>query len=177
MNIILCGLPASGKSSIGSLLANELSYRFIDTDRWIEMAYFNKTDHFLTCNRIYAKEGERVFRSMESTQIALLEGMVDSVISLGGGALMEPNNVIGLKKLGCLIYLKGSLPFLWNRLKIRGVPTHLDTHEPESSFYQSAERRLPIYEAHSSFTIEIEGCSDREVVEMIKSALEPFQNL
>src|SRR5262245_26508820 len=73
-NIILCGLPASGKSTIGKMVAEAMEREFIDTDQLIEAAYTAKTGKQATCRQICHNHGEKYFRQLEDQQIAALKG-------------------------------------------------------------------------------------------------------
>lgn len=72
MNIILCGLPKSGKTTIGKHFAENMKWDFIDTDILIEKAYARSTHKKHTCRQIYFEEGEAFFRNIESLIIGSL---------------------------------------------------------------------------------------------------------
>ncbi|MGL4348359.1 MAG: shikimate kinase [Chlamydiales bacterium] len=85
MNIILFGLPRSGKTTIGQKLAVNLSLSFIDTDRIIEKLYQKRFKSPYSCREIYQKFGEKKFRILESEAIFSLQNQSNTVIALGGG--------------------------------------------------------------------------------------------
>ena len=99
MNVILCGMPGSGKSHLGKKAAQELNCHFIDTDRIIEQRGHT------SCAEIVLKNGESYFRELERRVICELEGVQNTVIALGGGALSSKEIIYFLRKLGILIYL------------------------------------------------------------------------
>lgn len=83
MSIVLVGAPGAGKSSVGRLLAVKLNATFVDVDNRIEQVVGK------SISEIFADEGEAHFRGLEeSATLELLEG--DGVVSLGGGAVMNP---------------------------------------------------------------------------------------
>ncbi len=83
MSIVLVGAPGAGKSSVGRLLAVKLDATFVDVDNRIEQVVGK------SISEIFADEGESHFRELEeSATLELLEG--DGVVSLGGGAVMNP---------------------------------------------------------------------------------------
>ena len=95
-NIILVGMPASGKTTIGKLLEEELpNYTLIDTDSLIE-----KTQG-ITINEIFNKYSEDYFRMLEHDIIQMVcSNGTNKIISIGGGAFENPNTPIEvLKKL------------------------------------------------------------------------------
>jgi len=83
MSIVLVGAPGAGKSSVGRLLAVKLDATFVDVDNRIEQVVGK------SISEIFADEGEAHFRELEeSATLELLEG--DGVVSVGGGAVMNP---------------------------------------------------------------------------------------
>ena len=99
-NIILTGFMATGKTTIGRLLASQLGYEFVDTDRLIEDRCG------LTIAEIFQEKGETVFRSMEADVARELGGKEGLVIATGGGLALDPANVAALKSRGrifCLV--------------------------------------------------------------------------
>ena len=85
MSIVLIGVPGAGKSTVGKLLAEQLGSEFIDTDVVIEQ------EAGKSISDIFIQDGEPHFRQLEKEVIARALLNVDAVISLGGGALMDPN--------------------------------------------------------------------------------------
>ena len=85
MSIVLIGVPGAGKSTVGKLLAEQLGSAFIDTDEVIEQ------EAGKSISDIFIQDGEPHFRQLEKEVIARALLNVDAVISLGGGALMDPN--------------------------------------------------------------------------------------
>lgn len=167
MNIILCGLPMSGKTTIGKMLAERLKWVFIDTDRYIEKAYFLKTGKDSSCRQIYLEEGEKAFRELEKEQIAALQAMHGQIIALGGGSFGDPENIKAIESLGYIVYLKTALPVLWKRVKWKGVPAYLDVQDPEKAFYTLAEKRMLLYEKAANAIIETGQLTKKEIVEAI----------
>ena len=90
MTLILSGLPMSGKTTIGKLLAEKLQLPFLDTDRLIEQSYAAMTGMKCSCRQIHSEKGEVFFRAFEKEQIKALQGDHARVIALGGGVLNRP---------------------------------------------------------------------------------------
>lgn len=114
MIVVLIGYMASGKSTIGEVLAHKLKYDFIDLDAYIETAEQS------TINTIFKEKGEIYFRRLETAYLKdLLHHKVDVVLSLGGGTPCYGNNmkIILNAKHVTSIYLKASIPTLVERLK------------------------------------------------------------
>jgi shikimate kinase len=110
-NISLCGMMGSGKSSIGKILANKLDYNFIDIDKKIEI------DAGKTINQIFEEDGEKYFRYLEEKiTIKILEHK-ETVISLGGGAIINKKIRSYINKNSYNIYLDVDVDILTKRLK------------------------------------------------------------
>lgn len=110
--IFITGFMGSGKSTVGKKLAKKLGYNFIDTDDVLESKFHKEIRH------IFADEGEDWFRKQEEKeifQISKIEG--NTIISLGGGALMSGKTLKRIKSLGILIYIKSSPENIYNRIK------------------------------------------------------------
>lgn len=158
MNIILCGMPKSGKTTVGKKLAITLGWNFIDTDQMLVETFG------LSCRELFLQYGESHFRKVESQQIASLKGTQQHIISLGGGALLDPENVKILQAFGCLVYLKVPLQTLWERNCEHGIPAFISS---EDAFKELEKKRLPIYERYATTHIDTHQLSVEEVVKAI----------
>lgn len=166
MNIVLCGLQSSGKTTIGKALAEKLNKDFLDTDRLIERFYTLSTGNSYSCREIAKIHGETFFRTLEKDVIHSLNPN-GSIISTGGGVLMNPYNVHHLQSIGRLFYLKADPKTLWQRILPHGIPSYLDQSKPEESFYQLAMARIPIYEKSAHHTIDTTTPTIEQIVELI----------
>ena len=98
-NIVLIGMPGSGKSAVGKILAERTGLPFADTDRLItEKAGKTIPD-------IFREDGEPAFRDLESAVIRNLSRQGGQIISTGGGAVLRPENVTALRQNGRLFWL------------------------------------------------------------------------
>lgn len=111
-HIFLTGFMGAGKSKIGSLLAEEISHTFVDSDKMIER------ETGKTVRQIFKEDGEESFRKMESEVIRILADCESSsVIALGGGALTNKKNFDLVTKNGILVYIKSSPEAIYERIK------------------------------------------------------------
>ncbi|MBR6682365.1 MAG: AAA family ATPase, partial [Clostridia bacterium] len=102
-NVVLVGMPGCGKSTIGKLLAKELSHIFIDTDDEI----VKKTGKDIPA--IFSEVGESGFRKIECDVIKEISSVQNAVIATGGGAILNKINVDLLRENGRIYFIDRSL--------------------------------------------------------------------
>ncbi|MBQ7907451.1 MAG: shikimate dehydrogenase [Clostridia bacterium] len=105
-NIVLIGMPASGKSSVGRMLAEKTGKTLIDTDEEIVK------EANMDIPTIFKTYGEEYFRQLESCVVKNVAKQNGLVISTGGGAILREENVRALKQNGTLYFLDRSLELL-----------------------------------------------------------------
>ena len=156
-NIVLIGMPASGKTTVGKALAESLGRSFFDSDEEIVKR------EGAAVSEIFAVKGEEYFRKCESEVIKELSALQSSVIATGGGAVLNPKNTDLLKENGKIFFLDRNLD------DIAATPDR-----PLSSTREDLEKRYkeryPIYCASADYKI---NCSDevKENVNAIKEVL------
>ncbi len=123
-NIVLVGMPGSGKTTLGKILARKLGKDFVDTDCEIV-----KTDG-RGIPEIFAKDGEAFFRKVESDVIKSVSARQGCVIATGGGAVLNPVNVDLLKENGRVVFVDRPLESI--------LPT---SDRPLSSDREALEKR------------------------------------
>ncbi|NWO06388.1 MAG: shikimate kinase AroK, partial [Alteromonadaceae bacterium] len=137
--VVLVGPMGAGKSTIGRMLAKELGYRFLDSDRIIEERCGANIPW------IFDVEGEDGFRQRETAMLRELSGEQGTVLATGGGAVMRPENHELLKKDAVVIYLRTSLEQQVERTrKDRNRPL-LQNDNPEAVLRDLFALRDPIY--------------------------------
>lgn len=97
-NIVLVGMPASGKTTVGKLLAKKLGRKFVDTDELIVEKYGNIT-------AIFESVGESGFREIESAVIKEVSALQSCIIATGGGAILRDENIDFLKQNGRIYFI------------------------------------------------------------------------
>ena len=138
-NVVLTGMPGSGKSTVGRLLSIE-GYEFVDTDAEIEKRCG------CSIRELIAQRGETFFRDLESEVIREVSAHSGRIISTGGGAVLRPENVRCLKRNGCLFFLDASL----SRLGETADRPLSNTREKLERLYND---RLPIYNATADLRV------------------------
>lgn len=98
-NIVLIGMPASGKSSVGAILARELGRELVDTDELIAAKAGESIPDF------FAKYGEAHFRDLESEAVREAAARTGVIIATGGGVVLRGGNVDTLRQNGRLFWL------------------------------------------------------------------------
>lgn len=109
--IVLTGMMGSGKTTIAQLLSKELNIKYIDIDQFIEEK--EKT----TISKIFESQGENYFRELERNTIQEVFEPANLIISLGGGALENPQTREFLLNNSMVIYLKTSPEIIYKRIK------------------------------------------------------------
>jgi shikimate dehydrogenase len=105
-SVVLIGMPSSGKSTVGRILAEKLGSRFVDTDDLI-------TDRIkMPIAEFFALHGEDEFRRIESEVIHNLAGENGLVIATGGGAILNGDNVFNLRYNGKILFIDRPLELL-----------------------------------------------------------------
>ena len=123
-NIVLIGMPASGKSTVGRMLEKKLSRKVFDSDKYIEHR------EKISIPEIFATKGEEYFRDLESCVIKELSTKSGIIIATGGGSVLRDKNVDNLKKNGRLYFIDRPLTKL--------IPT---SNRPLASNAKDIEKR------------------------------------
>lgn len=105
-NVVLIGMPASGKSTVGALLAKGLGKALVDTDALIA----ERTG--MPIPEIFEKLGEKAFRDIESEVIAECAAKNGCIIATGGGAILRPENTNALSENGRIYFIDRPLDAL-----------------------------------------------------------------
>ncbi|MBK7630639.1 MAG: shikimate kinase [Ignavibacteriales bacterium] len=111
--VYLTGFMASGKSTIGPILANTLGWNFFDLDKLVE----KKTGKSI--KKIFENEGEEYFRNLETEILRKTTELENYIIALGGGTIASDINLKIIKSSGYLIYLESSLEETYKRLRFK----------------------------------------------------------
>ena len=137
-NIVLIGMPGTGKSLIGKLLAELTGKTLQDTDAKIE------EEAKMTIPEIFEKEGETGFRDRESAICKKLGKERNLIIATGGGAILRPENVDALRQNGTLVHITRSI----DKLPTRGRPLSQNIE----TLKKMEAQRMPLYKSAADIT-------------------------
>ena len=164
-NIILIGMPAAGKSTIGVLLAKTLLKSFTDTDLTIQSKYGCGL-----CD-IIEKEGTDAFLKIENDIICSQE-YCSSVVATGGSAVYGEDAIMHLSKNGVIVYLDISLDEIKKR--IGNITTRGVAMKNGTTLEELYQERLPLYNKYADIAINCEGKTAEEIVEKIVKEISRF---
>ena len=156
-NIVLCGMPSSGKTTIGKEVTARLGLPFTDTDDVI------RTHSGMEIPDIFALEGEPGFRKRESIAIESVAGEQGFVIATGGGAVLNPSNVHALKRGGIVFFIDRA-PALLEPTEDRPLS------RTRAAIGRLYEQRLPYYLAAADARIPNDGDLNDTVESIISHA-------
>ena len=163
-NIVLVGMMAAGKSSIGKRLAERLGLLFVDADAEIETAAGQ------TIPEIFAEHGEPYFREGERRVIARILDEKNRVLATGGGAFMNPETRARIARRAVSVWLKADAETLLARVKKRTNRPLLRTADPEATLRELIAVRHPVY-ALADVTVVSREVAHEVIVNEIIEAL------
>ncbi|MDR2436682.1 MAG: shikimate kinase [Endomicrobium sp.] len=164
MNLALTGFMGVGKSVTGKILSEELHRAFFDTDVLVEKK------KGLPINMIFEKFGEKEFRHTESEIIKTLSQQDSSIISCGGGAVLNPLNIKLLRSKGTIINLYASPETIFERIKTDLTRPLLNRRNPLDEIRKLLELRKKFY-SDCDYAFNTDGLAPKQVVNNILNAI------
>lgn len=156
----------SGKTVIARRLSYQLRMCFIDSDHWIE----DKQQR--TISDIFQEEGETYFRQLETDCLKeILRTKGDYIISLGGGTPLQPSNLVLIKQLGTIVYLKVTPETIAKRLRKDKKRPLLQCENPLEKIENLLAERDPAYQKIADIVIQTDGKKFLEIINEIKESL------
>jgi len=169
-----------GKSTVGRLLAQRRGLRFFDLDDRILEAAAAYTPRPLGSPRdVYQILGAERFRELEAGELRSLcshQETEDAVIALGGGAVDHESAHATLSGAGTIVYLRGDLTRVWQRVLRRGIPAYLSDAEPERKFMELARRREQRFLDLADLVVELGGNSSENATVRVDQALQEYES-
>tara|TARA_B100000029_G_scaffold324335_1_gene316759 strand:- start:1898 stop:2407 length:510 start_codon:yes stop_codon:yes gene_type:complete len=165
-NIVLLGMMAVGKSTLGKIVAKKLKLEFFDTDLNIEKK------NSMTINQIFETKGEAFFRKEEEKEVLQVLKKKNCIIALGGGAFLN-NSIRGKILKSCLsIWLETDIKTLNERLKRNNKRPLLKKNNNLDKLTKLYEERKNIYKLANYKII----CDELSKLEIAKKIIEFYEN-
>ena len=162
--VTLIGLMGAGKSKVGRRAAERLGRPFIDTDAVVARHAGRAV------SEIFATEGEAAFRTLERAAIAEALTTSGAVVSVGGGAVLDPDNVERMRAAGPVLWLHAEPATLVRRLQNslrRGDRPLLAGGDPLEVLTDLLARRREAYAAAATATLETDGLAVAESADLL----------
>ncbi|SET11496.1 shikimate kinase [Marinobacter segnicrescens] len=161
-NLVFIGMPGSGKSTVGVLVAKRLGMGFVDTDLLIQQ------ESGRTLQEIVDQDGYQALRKIEE-QVLLKLTVDNHVISTGGSAVYSDAAMKHLKVNGTVVFLDIPLDVVVERIgdySLRGI-----SRRPDQSLSELFEERFALYTRYADVTVNGAGLTHDEVCEAVLSAV------
>lgn len=167
MIVSLIGMPGSGKSTVGRILATRMGETFIDLDRYIERRQCR------CISEIFAAEGETAFRGIEYENLKeIIDSEEDIVLALGGGTVTRQDCAQLVREHTFCVRLTASLPTLMKRIGSgRTRPLLCGQQNPSEVLERLMAERESCYVSAARFAVFTDDLSAAEVADRIYSQL------
>lgn len=163
-HLVLTGLMAAGKSVVGRSYASRHGLPYVDTDQLV-------VEEHGPIPEIFAARGEQWFRDVEARAVAAaLAAPVRSVVSLGGGAVLDAGTQRLLPQ-ATVVFLDTDLATVLPRITRPGQRPLL-AGDPVARWSALEQARRPLYESLADIVIDTRGLAVPEIVERITAALD-----
>jgi len=163
--VVLVGMPGSGKTAVGSMLARRLGVPFRDSDDEIVRAAN------MSIAEIFERDGEPFFRAKEAQVIARLLAGKPAILSTGGGAFLQAANRAAIAERGVSLWLDADLDLLWARVRHKSTRPLLRTADPRATLAALHAARVPHYAQADLTATALPGISVEEMTERVLGAL------
>ena len=163
INIVLIGMPGSGKTTISKLLSEKLNMEVLDTDSLIVQKEQREIPD------IFAKDGEKYFREIEKEIIKEVSLNHEKIISTGGGVILNKENVLNLKANGLIIYLDRDIDNIVKDFDNRPLAKN------KNDLVKLYNERIDLYKSSADYSID-NNSDIEETVNKIILTVENFYN-
>jgi len=167
-NIVLCGFMGCGKTTVGRNIADMLSRQFIDSDNYIE----NKFN--IRIPEIFEKYGEARFREIEKQAIVELSKLSETVISTGGGVVLNSDNVETLRSTGYIFYIEITPEIVLLRLNGDTSRPLLMRDDKQQAVIDLMKKRSPLYNSAADFKVDgslSPDCISKQIISLFGKQL------
>lgn len=165
-NIFLIGFMGCGKSTMASLLADDLQMELVEMDETIER------EEQRSINEIFAADGETYFRDLETQLIERIAEKGGMVVSCGGGAILREENVKMMKQNGKIVYLSATPETIYERVHKSTNRPLLNGNMNVPYIRELMEKRISKYEAAADEVLTVDGKGKEQILEEMKSCVD-----
>jgi len=172
--LLLVGMMGAGKSTVGALVARRLGWSFMDTDEEVARSTGQAV------SELFGSVGEQVFREEEARAlIAAVAGTSTVVVSVGGGAVLDPSNRAILRRSGLVVWLRARLETLAERVGdgtgrplLAGFGSTSVAGTPLQALVRLEVERNPLYFEVADAVVDVDGVSAEELAECVAELVE-----
>jgi shikimate kinase len=162
-HLVLVGMMATGKTTIGRAVAKRVKRPFIDSDIQIE------TTTGRTVREIFEQDGEAAFRQLEADALAsALATTTPAVIAAAGGVVLSPHNRALLKRAGRVVWLRADPRTLASRVRPNDHRPLLE-HDPLGVLRRLADERQDLYAEVADTVIDVDRRDKRDLVREVEA--------
>lgn len=162
-NIVLIGMPGSGKTTLAKLLSEHMTRQVVDTDVVITQNYGDIPSLFTV--------SEDHFRKIETEVIRKASLAQGTIIATGGGAVTRPENMNYLARRGIVFFIDRPIELLYQEVEIEDRPLLTDNRDHILELYN---QRLPLYRQFSHHTINNSGTKKEAVDQFVAILKEKY---
>jgi len=164
MNIILIGYRGTGKSEVGGILAAKLNMQCVSMDAAIVGKAAMSIPQFVE------KNGWETFRDLETVVAREMAQLDNTIVDCGGGVIERSENIEALKENGLVFWLKASVPVIVSRIESGTErPALVEGKTFTEEVAEVLERRTPMYDSSSQYTIDTDTRTPAQVADEILS--------
>jgi len=164
-HIFIIGMMGSGKTTVGRLLAGRLGWSHLDSDEQVGR------DTGRTVPEIFADRGEAAFRAAEARALAAAAvADTPTVISVAGGAVLDPDNRHVLRRGGVIVWLRARVETLAQRVG-DGAGRPLLGDDPGAALRRLYSQRRPVYQELAQVVVDVDRLDPVTVAERVLAGL------
>lgn len=159
-HLLLVGMMGAGKSTVGRIVAERLGRPYRDSDAMVEEATGRSVPE------LFAAEGEAAFRAAESQALRTAVSPPPAVISVAGGAVLDPANRVLLAESGTVVWLRAEPSTLAARVG-DGTGRPLLAPDPTAALIELDAVRRPLYAEVADEVVDVDGLEAAQVAEVV----------
>ena len=168
-SIALIGYRGTGKTTVAQRLAMQLGWDWVDADVEVELRAGK------SIAAIFADDGEAAFRDVEASVMEDLCRRTDTVLALGGGAVLREENRLAIKNCGAAVWLLASVDAIERRIAADPATAarrpNLTNAPQRTEIERLLKERTPNYRACATLEVDTEGKAPAEIADEIVAAL------